>query len=75
MPCEVWHSLLERCYEAETAYTQTINSSSGLIGVEFDKALQRAEEAREVSQVCEKALVHHEQMHDCVRRSVLAKAS
>jgi hypothetical protein len=75
MPCEVWHSLLERCYEAETAYTQAITSSSGVIGVEFDRALQRAEHAREVSRVCEKALLHHEQIHDCVRRAEFAKAS
>ena len=75
MPCEVWHSLLERCYEAETAYSQAITGSSGLIGVEFDKALQWAELAREVSQVCEKALLYHEQMHDCVRRAAFAKAS
>jgi len=75
MPCEVWHSLLERCYEAETAYSQAITSSSGLVGVEFDKALQRAEQAREVSQVCEKALLDHEQMHDCIKKSTFAKAS
>ena len=75
MPCEVWHSLLERCYEAETAYSQVITCSSGLVGVEFDKALQRAEQARAASQVCEKALLQHEQMHDCVRSAALAKAS
>jgi hypothetical protein len=75
MPCEVWRTLLERCYEAETAYSQSLTNSSGLVGVEFDKALQRAEEAREVSQVCEKALLHHEQMHDCVRKAAVAKAS
>ena len=75
MPCEVWHSLLERCYEAETAYSQVIASSSGLVGVEFDKALQLAEQAREFSQACEKALLHHEQMHDCMKKSAFAKAS
>jgi hypothetical protein len=75
MPCEVWHSLLERCYQAETAYSQVITSSSGLVGVEFDQALQRAEQARVVSQVCEKALLHHEQMHDCMKKSAFAKAS
>jgi hypothetical protein len=75
MPCESWYALLEHCYEAETAYSQAIANSSGLVGVEFDKALQRADAAREVSQVCEKALLHHEQMHDCVRKSVFAKAS
>jgi hypothetical protein len=75
MPCEVWHTLLERCYEAETAYSQAIAGSSGLAGAEFDRALERAEEAREVSRVSEKMLLHHEQMHDCVRRSVMAKAS
>ena len=75
MPCEVWHSLLERCYEAETAYSQAIASSSGLVGVELDNALQRAEQAREVSQVCEKALLHHERMHDCVKKLAFAKAS
>ena len=75
MPCEVWHTLLERCYEAETAYSEAISNSSGLVGVEFDKAFQEAEEAREVSRVCEKALLHHEHLHDCVRRSALAKAS
>jgi hypothetical protein len=75
MPCEVWHSLLERCYQAETAYSQAITNSSGLVGVEFDKALERAERAREVSQVCEKALLHHEQMHDCVKKSAFAQAS
>lgn len=75
MPCEVWHPLLERCYDAETAYTQALTSSSGLVGVELDKALQRAEQAREASQVCEKALLHHEQVHDCVTRAAFAKAS
>jgi hypothetical protein len=75
MPCEVWRTLLEHCYEAETAYTQALTNSSDLVGVELDKALQRAEQAREVSQVCEKALLHHEQMHDCVRRAAFAKAS
>jgi hypothetical protein len=75
MPCEVWRTLLEHCYEAEIAYSQAITSSSGLIGVELDKALQRAEQAREVGQVCEKALLHHEHMHDCVRKSAFAKAS
>ena len=75
MPCEVWHLLLERCYEAETASTQALTGSSGLIGVEFDKALQRAEQAREVSQVCEKALLQHERMHDCVRNLAVVKAS
>jgi hypothetical protein len=66
---------LEHCYEAETAYSQAITSSSGLIGVEFDNALQRAEQAREVSQVCEKALLHHEQMHGCIKKLAFAKAS
>jgi hypothetical protein len=75
MPCEVWHSLLERCYEAETAYTQSLTHSSGLTGVDLDKALQRAEQAKEVSQVCENALLRHERMHDCVRSAALAKAS
>jgi hypothetical protein len=75
MPCEVWHSLLERCYQAETAYSQAISSSSGLIGAELDTALQRAEQAREVSQVCEIALLHHEKMHDCIKRSAFAQAS
>jgi hypothetical protein len=75
MPCEVWRTLLENCYEAETAYSQAITDSSGLVGVEFDKALQRAEAAREISRSCEKKLLHHEQMHDCVRASAVAKAS
>jgi hypothetical protein len=75
MPCEVWNALLEHCYEAEMAYSQAIANSSGLVGVDLDKALQRAEDARKVSQVCEKALLHHEQMHDCVRKSAVAKAS
>jgi hypothetical protein len=75
MPCEVWHTLLENCYEAETAYSQAITDSSGLIGVEFDKALQWAEAAREISRVCEKKLLHHEQMHDCMKKSAFAKAS
>ena len=75
MPCNVWHTLLEYCYDAETAYSQAITNSSGLVGVELDKALERAEQAREVSQVCEEALLHHEQMHDCVRKAALAKAS
>ncbi len=75
MPCEIWHSLLERCYEAETAYTQSLTASSGLTGVELDKALERAEQARAVSQVYEKALLNHEQIHDCVRRGAFAKAS
>jgi hypothetical protein len=75
MPCEVWHSLLEHCYEAETAYSQAISSSSGLVGVEFDNALERAEQARKVSQVCENALLQHERMHDCLKKSAFAKAS
>jgi hypothetical protein len=75
MPCEIWNALLEHCYEAETVYSQAITDSSGLVGVEFDKALQRAEEARKVSQDCEKALLHHERMHDCVRKLAVAKAS
>ena len=28
MPCEVWRTLLEHCYEAETAYTQALTNSS-----------------------------------------------
>ena len=75
MPCEVWNALLEQCYDAETAYLQAIADSSGLVAVEFDKGRQRAEEARNVSQVCEKALLHHEQMHGCMRKSAVAKAS
>lgn len=75
MPCQVWRSLLERCYEAETAYSQAITNSSGMVGVELDRALERADQAREVSQVCEKALLHHEQGHDCVRKVAFAKAS
>ena len=75
MPCEVWNALLEHCYDAETAYSEAIISSSGLVGLELDKALERAEQARKVSQVCEKALLHHEQMHDCVRKAAVAKAS
>ena len=75
MPCEVWNALLEHCYDAETAYSQALTDSSGLVGVELDKALERAEQTREVSQVCEKALLHHEQMHDCVRKFAVAKAS
>jgi hypothetical protein len=75
MPCEIWNALLEHCYEAEAAYSQAIAESSGLIGPEFDKALQRAEDARKVSHVCEWALLHHEQVHDCVRKSAVAKAS
>ena len=75
MPCEVWRTLLEQCYEAETAYSQALADSCGLVGVEFDRALQRAEEAKNTSQVCEKALLRHEQMHDCMRKSEVAKAS
>jgi hypothetical protein len=75
MPCEVWNALLEHCYDAETAYSQALTDSSGLVGGELDKALERAEQAREVSQVCEIALQHHEQMHDCVRTAAFAKAS
>jgi hypothetical protein len=69
MPCELWHTLLERCYEAETAYTLALTNSFGLVGMEFDQALQQAEEARKASRICEKALVRHEHMHDCVRKS------
>jgi hypothetical protein len=75
MPCEVWRTLLDNRYEAETAYTQALANSSGQVGLEFDQALQRAEEARKVSQACENALLHHEQMHDCVRKSAAAEAS
>ena len=75
MPCKVWRTLLEHCYEAETAYSHALGNSGGLVGLEFDQALQRAEVAREVSQVCQNALLHHEQMHDCVRKSAAAKAS
>lgn len=75
MPCEVWRTLLERCYEAEMNYFQAVAFSCGLVGLEFDQALQRAEVAGEVSQMCETALLHHEQMHDCVRKSAVAKAS
>jgi hypothetical protein len=75
MPCEVWRTLLEHCYQAETAYGEALTNSCDLVGVQFDKALQRAEEAREVGQVCEKALLHHERTHDCVRKSAAAKAS
>jgi hypothetical protein len=75
MPCEVWHSLLERCYEAETAYSQSLTHSSGLTGVDLDKALQRAEEAKDFSHACENALLHHERIHDCVRSAPFAKAS
>ena len=75
MPCEIWHTLLERCYEAETAYSQALTNSSGLLGVEFEQAVQRIEQARNLSQAYEKALLHHEHMHDCVKRAVVAKAS
>ncbi len=39
MPCEVWNALLEHCYDAETVYSQAITNSSGLVGVELDKAM------------------------------------
>jgi hypothetical protein len=67
--------LLDNCYEAEAAYSLILVSSNGLVGVELDKALQSAEAAREVTQVCEQSLVHHEQMHDCFRGETVAKAS
>ena len=62
MPCEEWYTLLEHCYEAETACSQAITNPSGLVGTEFDDALQQADEARKVSQVAEKALLRHEHM-------------
>jgi hypothetical protein len=67
--------LLEHCYEAETAYTQALTDSCGLVGAEFDQALQRAEEAKNASHACERVLLRHEHMHDCVRMSAAAKAS
>ena len=47
MPCKVWRwrTLLEHCCDAETAYAQALSNSGGLVGLEFDQALQRAEEA------------------------------
>jgi hypothetical protein len=71
----VWRNLLEQCSEAVGAYAQALTNSSGLIGAESDQALQRAEEVRDVSQTCETDLLSHEQMHDGVRRSAVAKAS
>ena len=75
MPCEVWKALLDRCYEAEAAYSRVLISSNNLVGVELDKVLQSAEEAREVMRACELSLAHHEQMHDCFRGKAVAKAS
>ena len=75
MPCEVWRTLLEECYEAETAYTLYLAKSCGLVGAGFDQAIQRAEEARRTSQVCEKALLRQEHMHDCISKSEWAKPS
>jgi hypothetical protein len=75
MPCDVWRTLLEHCYETEMAHIQALADSSGLLGVEFDLAVQRAEEARNASHASERALLRHEQMHDCMRNSAAAKAS
>ncbi len=75
MPCEVWHTLLEHCYAAEIAYARVLTDSSGLAGAELEQAFQRAEEAKNASRASEKALLRHEQMHDCVRMSAVAKAS
>ena len=75
MPCEIWRALLDHCYEAEAAYSLILVSSDGLVGVELSEALQSAEKAREVMQVCERSLVHHERIHDCFRGGAIAKAS
>jgi len=73
MPCAVWSALLDRCYEAEAAYSLILINSNDLAGAELDKALQSAEEARCVIQVCEQSLVHHKETHDCFSRGAVAK--
>ena len=65
--------MLDHCYEAEAAYSLILISSNDLAGAELDKALQSAEAARDVIQVCEQSLVLHEQMHDCFSREAVAE--
>jgi hypothetical protein len=74
MPCETWRMLLEKCYQAESAYAQILADSNGLVGVAFEDAMRLAEEARKASVESETALQRHERMHGCMNSSA-AKAS
>jgi len=73
MACEEWRKLMQRFYNAEKAYNQAVSDANDLGGVEFDRAQQRAEKARNACQESEKALRDHEQMHGCLTTSAASK--
>jgi hypothetical protein len=69
MPCDEWRILMEQFYKAEKAYHEAVNCTSGLEGVQFDRACQRAEEARMTRRYSEKVLEDHERAHNCLGQS------
>jgi hypothetical protein len=74
MACEEWRKLMQQCYNAEKAYNQAVNDASNLDGAEFDRAQQRAEEARKACLEFENALRDHELVHGCLKASAALKS-
>jgi hypothetical protein len=76
MKCDEWRKLLERCYEAEKAHQDAVEDMNAADWTDLGQATARVETLSRVRQDCERALIRHEQTHNCWRRKTsVAKAS
>ena len=75
MKCDEWRKLLERCYEAEKAHQEAVEDLNAADWLVLDQATVRVEALSRIRQECERALIRHEQMHNCWRtKAAAAKA-
>ncbi len=75
MPCETWRALLDRCLEAQQKLQQALEVSSSVGDIELARAAHVAETARKYAEDCEAELTAHEQDHNCLSWTGMAKAS
>ena len=76
MKCDEWRNLFERCFDAEKAHQEAVEDRNAADGMDLDEAVARLEALSRMRHECERALIRHEQMHNCWRmKARAAKAS
>ena len=63
--CEEWVQIVKQYQAAVKAYSEATAELSGVSGVEFNRAWERAESLRQTSKGFRAALFEHEHKHGC----------
>jgi hypothetical protein len=75
MKCDEWRNLLVRCFDAEKAHQEAVEDRNAADGMDLGEAAALLEALFRARQECERALMRHEQTHNCWRMKATAAKS